>query len=137
MTPEIRQKLIDRFTNTPYAKYLQIELLTLEPGLIEARMPLSAEHQQYSGVVHGGVLAALADTIAGFACYTVTPPENDVLVAELKISFLRAGCGKELLAKGTVLKPGRNIHFWECEIYCNDKLVCKATGTFSVVHKQV
>ena len=37
------------------------------------------EQRQYSGVTHGGVLAALADTIAGFAAYTMTPLEKDVL----------------------------------------------------------
>ena len=36
-------------------------------------MPLHDEQRQYSGVTHGGVLAALADTIAGFAAYTMTP----------------------------------------------------------------
>ena len=59
----------------------------------------------------GGVLAALADTIAGFAAYTMTPLEKDVLTAELKMSFLRAAWGNELIAKGTVIKAGRNIHF--------------------------
>jgi uncharacterized protein (TIGR00369 family) len=34
-------------------------------------MPLAAEHKQYSGVIHGGVVAALADTIAGFAAYGI------------------------------------------------------------------
>lgn len=53
-------------------------------------MPLRDEQRQYSGVTHGGVLAALADTIAGFAAYTMTPLDKDVLTAELKISF----CGQ-------------------------------------------
>ncbi len=79
----------------------------------------------------------IPDTIAGFVTYTVTPPDKDVLTAELKVSFLRATWGKELIAKGYMIKPGRNVHFSECEIYCDDKLVCKSSGTFSVVHKQV
>ena len=88
-------------------------------------------------MTHGGVLAALADTIAGFAAYTMTPLEKDVLTAELKMSFLRAAWGNELIAMGTVIKAGRNIHFCECEIYCDDKLVSKSSGTFCVVHPQV
>ena len=62
---------------------------------------------------------------------------KDVLTAELKMSFLRAAWGNELIAKGTVIKAGRNIHFCECEIYCDDKLVSKSSGTFCVVHPQV
>lgn len=137
MTPEVRQKLIERVQMNPYVKHLQITFITVEDGIVEAHMPLFDEQRQYSGVIHGGVLAALADTIAGFATYTMTPPEKDVLTAELKTSYLRATWGKELYAKGYVIKPGRNVHFSECEIYCDDKLVCKASGTFSVVHKQI
>jgi len=137
MDPRIEERLRERAEKNPYVKYLGVEFLLIEEGRVEARMPLTDEQKQYSGVSHGGVLAALADTIAGFAAYTMTPLEKDVLTAEMKISFLRAAWGKELIAKGFVIKPGRNIHFSECEIFCDDKQVAKASGTFCVVHPQV
>lgn len=137
MDPKVEQRLRERAEKNPYVKYLGVEFLLIEEGRVEARMPLTDEQKQYSGVSHGGVLAALADTIAGFAAYTMTPLEKDVLTAEMKISFLRAAWGKELIAKGYVIKPGRNIHFSECEIFCDDKQVAKASGTFCVVHPQV
>ena len=121
MDERIKEKLINRAKTNPYVNFLGIDFT----------------QRQYSGVTHGGVLAALADTIAGFAAYTMTPLEKDVLTAELKMSFLRAAWGNELIAKGTVIKAGRNIHFCECEIYCDDKLVSKSSGTFCVVHPQV
>lgn len=137
MTEEIKQKLLNRVKRNPYVNHLQIEFTKVEEGIIEAKMPLFEEQRQYSGVIHGGILAALADTVAGFASYTVTPSDKDVLTAELNVSFLRAVWGKELMAKAKVIKPGRTIHFSECEIFCDDKLVSKATGTFCVVKKQV
>ena len=137
MTPEIQQRLIERSKKNPYVNYLGIELLKVEDGLVEAVMALTDEQKQYSGVSHGGVLAALADTIAGFAAYTNTPLEKDVLTAEMKISFLRAAWGKSLRAKGYSIKSGRKIHFCECEIYCDEKLVAKASGTFCVVEPQI
>lgn len=85
--------------------HLGVQFTTVEDGIVEARMPLHDEQRQYSGVIHGGVLAALADTIAGFAAYTMTPLDKDVLTAELKVSFLRAAWGKEVIARGTVIKP--------------------------------
>lgn len=137
MDPRIAERLRERAEINPYVKYLGVELLSIEEGRVEARMPLTDEQKQYSGVSHGGVLAALADTIAGFAAYTMTPLDKDVLTAEMKISFLRAAWGKELIAKGYVIKPGRNVHFSECEIFCDDKQVAKASGTFCVVHPQI
>lgn len=135
--PKVEQRLRERTKMNPYVQFLQVELISLNEGRVEARMPLTDEQKQYSGVSHGGVLAALADTIAGFAAYTMTPLDKDVLTAEMKMSFLRAAWGKELRAVGYVIKPGRNVHFSECEIYCDEKLVAKASGTFCVVRPQV
>ncbi|MCC8199895.1 MAG: PaaI family thioesterase [Tannerellaceae bacterium] len=137
MDTEIKERLIQRVQTNPYVNFLEVEFTSIEEGKVEALMPLKEEHKQYSGVSHGGVLAALADTIAGFAAYTMTPLDRDVLTAEMKISFLRAAWGKELIAKGYVIKPGRKVHFSECEIYCDEKLVAKASGTFCVVEPQV
>ena len=137
MNAEVKERLLDRVKTNPYVNHLGVQFTTVEDGIVEARMPLHDEQRQYSGVIRGGVLAALADTIAGFAAYTMTPLDKDVLTAELKVSFLRAVWGKELIARGTVIKPGRHVHFSECAIYCDDKLVSKASGTFSVVQPQV
>lgn len=137
MDPKTVERLRERVKMNPYVNFLGIEFTKIEEGVVEARMPLTDDQKQYSGVSHGGVLAALADTIAGFAAYTMTPLDKDVLTAEMKISFLRAAWGKELIAKGYVIKPGRNVHFSECEIYCDDKQVAKASGTFCVVRPQV
>lgn len=137
MTEEVRNKLIERVKRNPYVNHLKIEFTKVEDGIIEARMPLSDEQRQYSGVIHGGVLASLADTVAGFAAFTLTPPEKDVLTAQLNMNYLRAAWGKELIAIGTVVKSGRQIHYSECEIFCDGKMVSKAQGNFCVVEKQV
>lgn len=137
MSEELRTKLVKRVEGNPFVRHLGVEFTKVEDGVVEAVMTLRPEFKQYSGVIHGGVLASLADTIAGFAAFTMTPTDKDVLTAELKTSFLRAAWGDELVAKGTVIKPGRNVHFSECEIFCDNKLVCKASGSFCVVQRQV
>ena len=137
MEETVRQHLLDRVKKNAYVNHLEIDFVEIEDGRVVARMPLKPEQRQYSGVVHGGVLAALADTVAGFAAYTMTSIDRDVLTAELKTSYLRAAWGDELLGIGTVIKPGFNLQFAECEIYCDGKLVSKASGTFCVVHPQI
>lgn len=114
MDAKILDKIKERIATNPYVNFLGIHFTKIEDGLVEAHMPLRDEQRQYSGVTHGGVLTA-----------------------ELKISFLRAAWGYELIARGFVIKPGRRLHFCECEIYCDDKLVGKASGTFCVVESQV
>ena len=114
MEKEIKERLISRVKTNPYINFLEIDFTEVEDGRVEARMPLH-----------------------GFAAYTMLPIDRDVLTADLNISFLRAAWGKELIAKGYVVKPGRHLHFCECEIYCDGKLVSKASGTFCVVHPQI
>ena len=137
MDAEIKSKMITRVKENPYLNHLGIEFTSVEEGKVVAKMPLVDEQKQYSGVIHGGVVAALADTIAGFAAYTVTPVSHDVLTAELKVSFLRAAWGKELIAKGYVIKSGKSVQFCECEGYCDEILVGKASGTFCVVNEYI
>ena len=67
MDERIKEKLINRAKTNPYVNFLGIDFTVIEEGRVEAHMPLHDEQRQYSGVTHGGVLAALADTIAGFA----------------------------------------------------------------------
>ena len=137
MDIEVKSKMQKRIQGNPYVQSLGVEFLKIEEGYVEARMPLHEHQRQYSGVIHGGVIASLADTIAGFAAFTLTPIGKDVLTAELKVSFLRAAWGNELKATGRVVKAGRRLHFSECEIYCEEKLVGKASGTFCVVEEQI
>lgn len=137
MDAAIKQHLLERVHMNPYVNYLEIDFVEIDAGRVVAKMPLKPEQRQYSGVIHGGILAAFADTVAGFAAYTMTPSDRDVLTAELKTSFLRAAWGNELTGVGTVVKSGRNLQFAECEIFCDGKLVSKASGTFCVVHPQI
>ena len=136
MDIEVKKRLEQRVKKNPFVSFLGIEIISVEKGRVEARMPIREEVKQYCGAAHGGALAALGDTIAGIAAYSMTPIENDVLTAEMKTSFLRPAFGVELKAIGYVIKPGRNIHFAECEIYAENKLVAKFSGTFSVVGPQ-
>ena len=73
MDAKILEKIKERIATNPYVNFLGIHFTKIEDGLVEAHMPLRDEQRQYSGVTHGGVLAALADTIAGFAAYTMLP----------------------------------------------------------------
>ena len=65
MDTRIVEKIKERIATNPYVNFLGIHFSKIEEGVVEARMPLRDEQRQYSGVTHGGVLAALADTIAG------------------------------------------------------------------------
>lgn len=129
---------IEKFLERQYFMHLiGFELNVIEPGKTEGRLKLGQQHQQQKGLVHGGVIATVADIVAGFAAYTVVPAEHHVVTAEIKVSYLYPGKGEELYAKGWVLKQGRSLNFCEAEVYTIEdgihRMIAKATTTMAVV----
>jgi len=110
---------------------LGLSLESLEKGRAVFSMRIKPRHKQLHGVVHGGVLATVADTVAAIAAYTTVPKGTQIATVEMKINFLEAVPGGKIKAEGRVLRTGRNFVVTECEIYKDDgKMAAKALLTF-------
>ena len=129
LTARIRQKL----KRQHFMHLIGADLTAIAPGRVEAELTLAQQHQQQRGFAHGGLLATLADLVAGFAAVTLVPDDTGVVTAELKISYLHPAVGQKLRAVGWVLKAGRRLHFCEAEVWCDELLVVKASATMAVV----
>jgi len=104
---------------------------SLASGSAVLTMEVKERHKQIHDVVHGGVLAALADTAAAIAAYTVVPQGTEIATIELKINYLSAVPGGKIKAVGTVLRAGRNFVVTECEVFdAKGALAAKALMTF-------
>jgi len=96
------------------------------------RFDVRPKHKQIHGVVHGGILAALADTAAAIAAYTVIPRGTEIATLELNINYLEPVPGGRVKADARVLRSGRNFIVTECEIFNETgSLAAKALLTFS------
>jgi len=113
---------------------LGFDVESIHDGRAILRLDVKARHKQLHGVVHGGILTALADTAAAVAAYTVIPRGTEIATLELKINFLESVAGGRVLADAKVLRKGRNFIVTECDILnANSSLVAKALLTFSAV----
>ncbi len=109
----------------------------VEVGLVIFTMRVRQRHRQMHGVVHGGILAMLADTVAAIAAYTTVPRGTEIATIEMKINFLEAVAEGEIRAEGRVLRTGRNFVVTECEIRNqNGSLAAKALLTFGAMSGQ-
>jgi uncharacterized protein (TIGR00369 family) len=100
-------------------------------GRAVLRLDARARHKQLNNVVHGGILASLADTAAAIAAYTVVPEGVALATIELKINYLEGVPGGKIRAEARVLRAGRNFVVTECEIFDSRRtLVAKALLTF-------
>jgi uncharacterized protein (TIGR00369 family) len=120
-----------------FMNHIGFNLNIIEKGKTEGWLELQKFHQQQTGRVHGGVVATLADVVAGFAAYTLVAPEDHVVTAEIKISYFHPGQGERLHAIGYVVKSGKKFNFCEAEIYSEykdqRKLIAKASTTMATI----
>ena len=113
------------------------ELIELEKGRAMLRMKVRPKHIQIHGVVHGGIVAAIADTAAALAGYPMLPRGTQLATIEMKINYLEPLDRGEILAEGRVLRMGRNFVVAECEVRdAEDRLAAKALLTFAIALPQ-
>ena len=88
-------------------------------------------HRQIHKVVHGGVIATLADTAGAIAAYTASPVGAELATIELKINYLLPIAEGKVEAEGRVLRAGRNFIVVECDVRnAEGQLAAKALMTF-------
>ena len=135
--PDFKSRVEKYLERQHFMKHIGFEVSEIEVGKVSGSLDLSTYHHQQTGLVHGGVIATVADIVAGFAAYTVVAADDHVLTGELKISYLRAARGQRLFALGWVIKSGKHINFCEAEVYAQSHgrrtLVAKATTTMITI----
>ena len=109
------QEVRERLQASGTAKQLGFEIVNVEYGRVVLRMRVAAYHKQVHGVVHGGVLAALADTAGGLASYTAAKGPR-VATIEMKINFLEAVADGTVEADARVVRMGRHISVVDCDL---------------------
>lgn len=125
--------LRERLAGTNMAKQFGFAVTKAETGHVIIEMPVDERHKQTQGVVHGGVLAALADTAGGLATYMTCPPGKRVATIEMKINYLEAVSSGRVSAEARVVRLGAHIAVVDCDIRDDARrLVGKALMTFFV-----
>ncbi len=90
--------------------------IDIESGFIRAEMTPEAKHLNMGGGVHGGVLASLADVVAGLGVICSIPEEAWTTTTELNISYMRRMKKPPLSIEGRALHRGLRTQVWEVDI---------------------
>ncbi len=104
-----------------------------DSGVSILAMSVGPSHCNNQAILHGGVLAALADTAMGMACGRHLPAAAIARTIGLQVDYLGAvPLGAWLEIRPCVLKFGRSIAFANAQVFSDDQLVAMASATFSV-----
>jgi uncharacterized protein (TIGR00369 family) len=107
------------------------------PGEVDVRVPFREAISQHHGFLHAGAITTAVDTACGYAALTLMPAGAGVLSIEFKVNLLAPAKGESIVARGRVVKPGRNVTFCHGDVFAlhrgEEKLVATMTATMMTV----
>jgi len=115
--PDFAARVRDSFGRQPFMEHIGARITALSPGFCEITVDYDKALTQQHGFVHGGVLAAIADSAAGYAAFSLMPAEASILTVEYKLNILRPGQGEAMIARARVLKPGRTLSVVQSDVF--------------------
>ena len=98
----------------PFARMLNAQIVVIEAGYARVEMVISAEHTNFHGTTHGGIIFSLADIAFSAACNS---HGTTTLALNVDISFLQATkIGDTLIAEARELSLNGPIGLYELTV---------------------
>ena len=118
----------------PFARLLGVEQVTASPEAVTGQVPWSESRCTSFGVLHGGVVMSLADSIGSYCAVLNLPVGAATSTIESKTNFLRAVRSGYVEARARPLHVGRTTIVIDTELYDEqDRLVGRVTQTEAVL----
>jgi uncharacterized protein (TIGR00369 family) len=123
-----------RVQNSPFHRWAGMDLISIGEGEAELAMDLQPHHFNPQGIVHGGIITALADTAIGLALRSQLRAGLTHRTAQLNVHFLAKGEGNRLVGRGHAVHLGQRMGYGESEVLDGEgRLIARASGTFIVL----
>jgi 1,4-dihydroxy-2-naphthoyl-CoA hydrolase len=112
-------------TPSGFAEEIGVEWLNLDPDEARARIAVEPRHLQPYGIVHGGVLASLAESVTSAATYVAVQEDGMVAMGQANdTTFLRPITEGYVNARATPRHRGRTTWVWDVEITDDEGRPC-------------
>ena len=125
---------INRLHENTAVSHLGIEFIEVGANTMVARMPVDERTRQPYGLLHGGALALLAETLGSCAGISAVPPGELAVGVEVNANHVRSARSGFVTGTCRPVHLGRSIHVWQVDIVDDEKrLCCVSRMTLSVV----
>ena len=116
----------------PFADLVGLKIDTHNDGTSTCSVEVSEKLLNPHRVVHGAVIFSLADTGMGAALYPSLLEGQICATIEIKINYYLPVTTGLLTCETTVVNRGKSVANMESTIFCNDTLIAKANGYYSI-----
>lgn len=121
-------------TQMPLTRFLGLEILAGDAAGVRARCSWAPERCTSNGILHGGFLMAMADSVGAMAAVFNLPAGAGTSTIESKTNFFRAVTDGDLTITATPVHVGRTTIVVQTDITRPDgKLVTRTTQTQAVL----
>ena len=108
--------------------HLGFEYIEIKEDSARARVPVTSRVLQPHGLVHGGVYAALAESLASVATASAVWDDGNIAVGlSNQTSFLRPTTAGHVNATGTRRHRGRTTWIWDIDMTDDEGRLCATT----------
>ena len=131
--PQILSALRERVEDSPFHAGFGVHVDGAAEGAVQLSWQAGPEHLNLQGLVHGGLLATLADMAMGLAVRSALEGGRRHVTIELSVRYLRPAHPGAVVAEGRVVRVGRQIAFADAEVRdAAGRSLVRAGGTYSV-----
>jgi uncharacterized protein (TIGR00369 family) len=118
-----------------FPELLGIRFVEASPERVQAELTVREDLCTIPGVMHGGAIMSLADTLGGFGTALNLPPGAGTTTIESKTNFLAAApTGATVTGVCTPLHRGKRTMVWQTHVTREDgRLVAVVTQTQMVL----
>lgn len=119
------------------AEMMGIHLLTWEPGNVEFGVEVNESHLNKGGVAHGGLIMTMLDSALGGSLVSQLPKQEWCATTQLVTNFISPlNVGDKAIARGKVVRRGKNVAHLAGEIRVDTRLIATASGTWVIWNSQ-
>jgi uncharacterized protein (TIGR00369 family) len=137
MTAQIPEGFEPHFRNSPFTDPWEPLYSRRTEKAVIIGLRLAKPHTNGRGLIHGGLIASLADNAMGYSCAQATDWSTSFVTISLAVDYVgSAQIGQWLAVESDVIKTGRTICFAQSLIKADDAVIARANGTFRVVPKK-
>lgn len=115
----------DREAKPHFAGLLGVEWLEDDPDAARARVKVRDDLLQPFGIVHGGVMSTLVESVCSRATALAVHEQGMVAMGQsINVSFMRPVSDGALEVRARARHRGRTTWVWEAEVLDSEERVC-------------
>lgn len=122
---------------TYFPQLVGVSLEELRRDYARMRLPWRAELNQPQGLMHGGAIATLIDTVVVPAIGTAYTTPRPFSTIEMSVRYLGPVRKEDLVAEGWVTRRGKRVVFCEVEVMTASSVVVAAGHLIYIVGSAV